>query len=85
MADGGRCSSARERRRGSGRGKAVEWGAGREAGQLGQGAGQGLAEAAGSVPSACRRATVENQARARARWSSKSAAVQAIMAAVVRA
>ena len=46
MADGGRCSSARERRRGSGRGREVEWGAGREAGQLGQGAGQGLAEAA---------------------------------------
>jgi len=46
MADGGRRSSARERRRGSGRGREVEWGAGREAGQLGQGAGQGLAEAA---------------------------------------
>jgi len=46
MVDGGRRSSARERRRGSGRGREVEWGAGREAGQLGQGAGQGLAEAA---------------------------------------
>ena len=44
--DGGRRSSVRERRRGSGSGREVEWGAGREAGQLGQGAGQGLAEAA---------------------------------------